>query len=102
MPSLDGGDVAVERIAARLEKLRDDVQEIVLTLARLREKVSAFEVLTDAKIATIAKALDSLLVKTVTLDQFWPVKTIVYGTVGAALLSVLSALLFLVLQRGSP
>jgi hypothetical protein len=46
----------------------------------------------------IDKKLDEMQKAMVTQDQFWPVKTLVYGIVGLMLTGIVGALLFMVVK----
>ena len=49
-------------------------------------------------IAQIRGSLETITDKMVTQDQFWPIKTLVYGFVSVALVAVVGALIALVLK----
>lgn len=50
-------------------------------------------------IAAIKGSMDMLTKQMVTQDQFWPIKTLVYGFVGITLIAVIGGLLTLILKK---
>lgn len=71
-------------------------ETINASLARIDERTKS----TDEKVDAFAAELKSIAEHYVTQDEFRPIKTIVYGMVGVALLSVATALVALVIRGG--
>lgn len=80
-------------------EIRDAVQEAFSTSTSDGRYIDVSRVpLICQSIIGIDSKLDDMRADMVTQDQFWPVKTIVYGLVGLILVAVVGALLVLVVK----
>lgn len=85
-----------------LEKIKDSEQALMELIQNKRfldlERVPL--ICNDiANIRKMMEAQSKQLDNLVTQDQFWPVKTLVYGFVGLALIGVIGALMALILKK---
>lgn len=100
----------VRTLREAIERMSEPTDEIAVTLARIDERTKA----TSNSVALLAADVKTMQLentrkfealqaehekKFVTLDQFAPVQKIVYGLVGAILLSVIGALLTLIITK---
>lgn len=81
-----------------LDGIRRDITEIKQDIKSSAPMRSDIKSLQDGFVS-LSDTLRVLRESTVTKDQFWPVKTIVYGGVGLMLTAIIGALMAVVLAR---
>ncbi len=89
---------ALNKIESDIVVVKEHAIRTDLNFEKLNGKVAAQEK-TNYENSERIKSLDADNEKTVTKDEFWPVKTIVYGGVGVVLLAVAGALIALVVNK---
>ncbi len=92
MTPLDAAKERHDRHERELERLRNGAQDVKMTLTRLEANMVAIQ-------ASVGDILTALQRGYVTVAEFDPVKRIVYGLVGAVLLSVIGGILALVIKQ---
>jgi hypothetical protein len=88
----------------QLALMRRDLDGILEHVKEIREDLKVNSLLREDMRLMKSEMLQvrEFLKITVTQDQFWPVKTIVYGATSTMLLAILGAIIALVIARGSP
>lgn len=94
--TLDKLSVVIEYFKRDLDETRRQVREEFVTMREYRQLQTAFE---DLK-RSMADTMKAMADRTVTKEEFTPVKSIVFGVVAVILTTVIGALLVLVVRRG--
>lgn len=94
--TIDTLTIQVGHVESDVEEIKRDVKELDKKVADTYLTIKSFE----EQFIPVRNNMDKFLTKEAFELAFKPVKNIIYGMVGAILLAVLSAMLFLVLKGG--